>query len=431
MLTLKQSAIALAVAGALVGYAHADTGVSSSQPAHADVVFSQSEQIVIEQRSSEGGEPKKTDRKFVISSGPVEHVERIQLSGMPSAGEIDVIVSNALSSAFARVDGAGMKIGGRTVKNAPYAAEVINERVQTLPDGNQIVKRSTQVTYRDSAGRTRTEVRNDAGELRSINIFDPLENKRYVLVPSTKTAVRSGAPGASGDLEKRVAELRERAKAMAKDGKSTIIERGNPGEEIIIQRIESPTGAGGSSVREEVKVNVVRTAGTTSSTRSGSLIAPVPPVPPALPVPPAPPAPPLPPIPPVPLIDLHHGMSGLAPLGPLFSSANDRKWAATATTRELGTRDFDGVRADGKLRSYTIPANEIGNRNPITVSTETWTSPDLQITVYSIHSDPRSGDVIYRLNNVKRTEQAMSLFTIPDGYKVTDTPSVSFSTTSK
>lgn len=124
-------------------------------------------------------------------------------------------------------------------------------------------------------------------------------------------------------------------------------------------------------------------------------------------------------------------MSGLAPLGPLFSSANDRKWAATATTRELGTRDFDGVRADGKLRSYTIPANEIGNRNPITVSTETWTSPDLQITVYSIHSDPRSGDVIYRLNNVKRTEQAMSLFTIPDGYKVTDTPSVSFSTTSK
>ncbi len=419
MLTLKQSAIALAVAGALVGYAHAEGSALSSQSVHADVTFSQSEHMVIEQRSSEGGEPKKTDRKVVITSGPVEHVERIQLSGMPSAGEIDVIVSNALSSAFARVDGAGMKIGGRTVKNAPYAAEVINERVQTLPDGNQIVKRTSQMTYRDSAGRTRTEVRNDAGELRSINIFDPLENKRYVLVPSTKTAVRSGAPVVSGDLEKRIAELRERAKSTAKDGKSTIIERGNGGEEIIIQRIESPAGAGGTSVREEVKVNVVRASGAPSTSRSAAPNAPVPPVPPL---------PPVPPVPPVPLIDVNNVTNALAPLGPLFSSANDRKWAATATTRELGTRDFDGVRAEGKLRSYTIPANEIGNRNPITVSTETWTSPDLQITVYSKHSDPRNGDVIYRLNNVKRTEQAMSLFTIPDGYKITDTPSVSIST---
>lgn len=133
-------------------------------------------------------------------------------------------------------------------------------------------------------------------------------------------------------------------------------------------------------------------------------------------------------MPPIPLIDLHTGGGELAPLGPLFSSVNDRKWSASATTRELGTRDFDGIRAEGKLRSYTIPANEIGNRNPITVSTETWTSPDLQITVYSKHSDPRTGDVIYRLGNVKRTEQAISLFTIPDGYKITDTPNVSIST---
>jgi hypothetical protein len=48
--------------------------------------------------------------------------------------------------------------------------------------------------------------------------------------------------------------------------------------------------------------------------------------------------------------------------------------------------------------------------------------------VYSKHSDPRTGDVIYRLGNVKRTEQAISLFTIPDGYKITDTPNVSIST---
>ncbi|MBC7623918.1 MAG: hypothetical protein H7232_11070, partial [Aeromicrobium sp.] len=79
-----------------------------------------------------------------------------------------------------------------------------------------------------------------------------------------------------------------------------------------------------------------------------------------------------------------------------------------------------------KLRSYTIPAGEIGNKNSISVTTETWTSPDLQLTVYSKHSDPRVGDTIYRLTNLKRAEPSLALFSAPDGYTIKEAPSISF-----
>jgi hypothetical protein len=98
----------------------------------------------------------------------------------------------------------------------------------------------------------------------------------------------------------------------------------------------------------------------------------------------------------------------------------DMKWAGKASTKDLGTRDFDGIKAEGKLRSYEIPAGEVGNKNPITVSDETWYAPDLQVTVYSKHSDPRSGENVYRLANVKREEPAAALFTVPADYTVKD-----------
>jgi hypothetical protein len=123
-----------------------------------------------------------------------------------------------------------------------------------------------------------------------------------------------------------------------------------------------------------------------------------------------------------PLVFNSSGMAMLGSgVGAITTSIQDRTWSSKATTRELGSRDIDGVRAEGKMRSYTIPAGEIGNKNAITVTTETWISPDLQITVYSKHSDPRTGDIIYRLANVKRSEPSLSLFTMPDGYTLRET----------
>lgn len=106
-------------------------------------------------------------------------------------------------------------------------------------------------------------------------------------------------------------------------------------------------------------------------------------------------------------------------VAPLMNGAfADVKWSTKAATKDLGTRDFGGIKAEGKLRSYEIPAGAIGNRNAIVVADETWTAPDLQVTVYTKHSDPRSGDVVFRLENIKREEPAPALFTVPADYTV-------------
>src|SRR4029078_1952883 len=91
---------------------------------------------------------------------------------------------------------------------------------------------------------------------------------------------------------------------------------------------------------------------------------------------------------------------------------DDARWSAKSVTKDLGTRDFAGIKAEGKLRSYEIPAGAIGKRNPILGACETWMAPDLQVTVYTKHSDPRSGDFIFRLENVKREEPAAALFPV-------------------
>ena len=333
---------------------------------------------------------------------PGQRIQRFETFNMSGGQDIDVVVSSALSEAFSAIGTSGT-IGARTLKNAPYSAEIINERIQTFPDGNQIVKRTTQLSYRDSAGRTRNEAKGENGETRSITIFDAVDNTRLVLSPQSKTATKISF---DRDFSKHIEAVREKAKAAMKDGKATIIERGAPGEEIVIHRSEGPRGSG-TELREEVSVRVVRSDSSDTKSKATSSASPR---------------------------ATHLSIGGplgqmadlgdrLAPLGNLFQ---DRAWSSKATTKELGTKDIEGIRAEGKLRSYTIPAGEVGNKNAITVTTETWTSPDLQLTVYSKHSDPRVGDTIYRLTNLKRAEPSLSLFTAPDGYTIKETPSISF-----
>src|SRR6185312_13453955 len=55
----------------------------------------------------------------------------------------------------ARFLGAEAGRPGRTVKGAPYSADVVTESTHTLADGNHIRQSSTSKVYRDSEGRTR------------------------------------------------------------------------------------------------------------------------------------------------------------------------------------------------------------------------------------------------------------------------------------
>lgn len=92
--------------------------------------------------------------------------------------------------------------------------------------------------------------------------------------------------------------------------------------------------------------------------------------------------------------------------------------AANAVTNELGTQVVGGVTATGKSMTHVIAANTMGNAAPITVTRETWTSPDLQVPVLSKSSDPRFGQTTYSLTNIQRTEPPASLFQVPSGYTI-------------
>jgi hypothetical protein len=96
-------------------------------------------------------------------------------------------------------------------------------------------------------------------------------------------------------------------------------------------------------------------------------------------------------------------------------SADGRK-----RTESLGTQRIEGVEAEGKRVTTTIPAGEIGNTLPIEITDESWFSPELQALVMTKHHDPRSGDTIYRLTNITRREPDHSLFEVPPDYTIVD-----------
>jgi hypothetical protein len=86
-------------------------------------------------------------------------------------------------------------------------------------------------------------------------------------------------------------------------------------------------------------------------------------------------------------------------------------------TKTLGTREFDGIKAEGTMTSHTIPAGAIGNEKPIVITSERWFSPELFIVVFAKTSDPRAGETTYRITNVKRGEPSADLFKVPADYR--------------
>jgi hypothetical protein len=320
-------------------------------------------------------------------------------NGGPRKREVvrERFVFNGADGAFAHAfDGAAfggplMMMHTRMVKNAPYSAEVVSEQTQNLSDGNQIVNKTSSMSYRDSAGRTRQETRNASGAISRVTIRDAVEGSTYILNPETKTATKVGP---LRDIERVAADkarmageharlageharlVGERARAHADEMRK---QRADGGEEIIVKRIERSDGEVGERVRENVRIQVSK------HMAEG------------------------------------HPMPGMDRIGPMIAGAfGDMKWSGKAVTKDLGTKEIDGVKAQGKLRSYEIPAGEIGNRNAIVVATESWYSPDLQVTLLTKHSDPRSGERSYRLAGLKREEPAAALFAVPSDYTVKD-----------
>ena len=244
-------------------------------------------------------------------------------------------------------------VEAKITAGAPYSAEAITESNQVLADGNRISRKLLTRVYRDGEGRTRREEIDDAGAVVSVSIVDPVAHVSYVLDPASRSAYRDPV---------RI--------AMPVDGAG----RGSLG----VRR--SPDGPGSPPV--EVQDRMKMTAEELAKAKAASTI------------PPPPPPPPL----------------------PGAKAAIEEAVSKNAAHEDLGRQTIEGVAANGSRSTTTIAAGAIGNLQPIKVVSEQWFSPELQVLVMTKHNDPRSGETIYRLQNIVRAEPDRSLFTVPGDY---------------
>lgn len=94
--------------------------------------------------------------------------------------------------------------------------------------------------------------------------------------------------------------------------------------------------------------------------------------------------------------------------------------AVDSKVEHLGMQTIEGVAAEGTRTTMTLPAGSIGNELPIVTVSERWYSPELQVTVMSTRSDPRTGTTTYKLTNINRAEPSPAMFQVPADYTVHD-----------
>ena len=250
----------------------------------------------------------------------------------------------------------------KIVKGSPFSGEGVNESVQTLADGNRIVRRWSEKLYRSSDGKFRRESVGGTGTAfgavvntgNGISILDPVGGLRYSINTDNNTAhtftLRTPTP---------------------------VIINGRGDEKgAIILNGQAIGGAEADKIKAEL--DAAKAARVATTTAVATMVAP----------------------------------SVMA----IPSTNGGQKWETR--TEQLGVQNFEGVDAEGTRTITTIPADAIGNERPIEIVYERWYSKELQMIVYSKHSDPRFGEQTYRLTNVNRNEPDPSLFQVPNSYRV-------------
>lgn len=244
----------------------------------------------------------------------------------------------------------------KPVKGAPYSATALTEKVQTLSDGNQIVRKNQSKLYRDSEGRTRIEQSLETigkwtteGESQQlITINDPVAGVSFNLDPQTRT------------MHKNVYAPQKPAPAEWHEGFKV---NGKPVTQAEFEALKEKTGTKPPAGKAPPQIIPSKDAKSW---------------------------------------ELQEGISG-----------DPRK-----KIENLGKQVIEGVEVVGTRATYTIPAGEIGNTLPIEIVEETWYSPDLQLMVLTKSRDPRSGETSYRLTNLTRNEPDRALFEVPADYTV-------------
>jgi len=308
---------------------------------------------------------------------------------------------------------------GKVVKGAPYSATATTETIQTLNDGNQIIRKNESKLYRDSEGRTRIEQTlgtigkwtADGEAPQSILINDPVAGLSYSLDPRARTAYKiinpqKKTPAAGAQSEtlmvngqkvttytingKAVTQAEFEAFASAKK-KREALEEATAG-----RRKEAPNdpeldinGKKVTKAEFEAAVEKKRRAQEELLVRRRKEEA--------------------------------TGPDIKGELEILRSGKQDDVDKGQKKSESLGTQTIEGVTAEGTRLTLTIPAGEIGNTLPLELVEESWYSPELQITVMTRYRDPRTGETTYRLTNLSRSDPDRSLFEVSADYTVIDT----------
>jgi hypothetical protein len=87
-------------------------------------------------------------------------------------------------------------------------------------------------------------------------------------------------------------------------------------------------------------------------------------------------------------------------------------------TESLGKMKIEGLMAEGRRTTTTFPPGSVGNTAAIEIVVVTWVSTDLHVVVLGKRSDPRVGDMTYRLISIQRGDPPASLFEVPAEYRV-------------
>lgn len=362
-----------------------------------------------------------------LGLGPVADVGPLALASLPAGWAPALALDDVVDEVG--VEFAAHELGSeRVVKGAPYCADALHESVQTLGDGNRIVRKQQSRLCRDGEGRTRQEVDRNGQKL--VWLRDPVAKQTWLLDPARKTARRLGGGAGMGmgfsgftpaaDGMAQAEEWRafaERAREQAHEQAREALARARelkvaggataptpmvapvppvpplpptPGAAPVV--ITRTVSAGGSKEAPEAKAG---RAVEIQVLRLGDEAPNAPMVLPGTPMPlPAPPA------------AIHWQALHGAPRGPGVLTA-------------LGSKEVEGVRTNGERTTWTIEAGKIGNEKPIQIVRDVWTSPELLLTVQTRDADPRRGETIYRLANLKRGEPDAALMKVPADYAAT------------
>lgn len=99
-------------------------------------------------------------------------------------------------------------------------------------------------------------------------------------------------------------------------------------------------------------------------------------------------------------------------------SSADPKLRPSIQRESLPGKSINGIYAEGVRITQTYPIGYFGNDRPIVLVHETWTSPDLKITVLATTDDPRTGTRTTEVTNLDRSEPDPALFQVPEGYTI-------------